>query len=583
MNEPNTEDRLAVVRRELAAQRQEYLALPPEKTLARILDHPQPAALVHSFTEEDFFFLLQEIGADDARPLLALGSHRQLEYVLDQQIWDRDRIELQQLFAWMERFVATEPDRMVRWLAAEKANLVAYYLSQSIAVRMREHDQDPADFGPHFFSFDNVFYVRTLDFPSTESPGEDFQKRHHQLVRRILERLANDDYIRYQSMLLTALNVLPAETEEEAYRLRNVRLAEKGFVPFEEAVGLYQPLGFDRFQKTHARFQRLSPAEDTRLPLAPLAMLAGDDLFRQALRTFAPGGALDQVQSEFASLCNRITVADRVKIERRDDLHAVVDKACSYLSIGLQRLTPEAPAAAARNLAAFTLEGLFRLGYSQAVHLKQEAERWVAASWFARNGLPLTFWGEAWLGVVGGLLLKRPLYFESGPRGHHYREFSSLDEVHAGRRELTRIRAVDQLLARMPLELPPARRYGHLTYKSVLLTLWARSELGLGRMLQPIGLERFRRFWESLFAARSPESAGGRPLADGRRRAFAEWLARQSGHTAEDLAAAIGPVLEDLFTELGEEYGRVSSEAIDPRYLTHFLLNRDDAGAQGDA
>ncbi|MDJ0882828.1 MAG: DUF6178 family protein [Desulfobacterales bacterium] len=581
MPNANADHKMLALRRELAAQRRQCLALPPEQALTHILEHSQPAALVHSFPEEDFYFLLQEIGPDDALPLVTLGSYRQLEFVLDQQVWDRDRIDFKSLFVWFERLIAADPTRMVRWLAAEKSNLVEYYLFNSIAIRMREHDQDPADFGPSFFSFDNFFYVRILDIPATEPLGEALQKQHRRLVRRILERLAEDDHVHYQRLLLAAMNVVPAEAEEEAYRLRNVRLAEKGFLPFEEAVGLYQPLRFDHFHQTAARFQSLVADENTRLPMAPLDLIASDQLFHQALRAIPPGEALDQIQSEFASLSNRITVADRLKPESRAALSVAVHKACGYLSIGLERLEPTPPlaASAARNLQAFTLEGLFRLGYSQAVVLKQEAENWVTASWFARAGLPLTFWGETGLGVLGGLLLKRPLFFDRDRQGHRYREFHCLDDIQATGAQLAQLRAIDRLLDQMPIEKLP-RRYGHLTYQNVLLTLWARSALGLADDLQPIAREAFGVFWESLFLP-PPQGTtpAGRVIGDDRRQAFLQWLARQTGSDADELADAVGAALTSLFDELQTEYGRVSRASIDPRYIHHFLVAPDKSAA----
>ncbi|MBL0715898.1 MAG: hypothetical protein JJV98_19605, partial [Desulfosarcina sp.] len=530
MSNPNAEDKIPALRRELARRRSECLELAPEDAMAQILEHPQPAALVHSFPEEDFHLLLQEIGPDDARPLIALASSRQLEYVLDQQVWERDRIDLKSLSLWLARFVQSEPARMVRWLTTEKPDLVEFYLFKSIEVRMRVHDQDPGDFGDGFFSLDNVFYVRIRDFPTAEPPGEAFQKQHHRLVYRILERLAEDDYVHYQSVLLAAVHVIPAETEEEAYRQRSFRLAEKGFLPFEEAVGLYQPLGFDRFHQTAARFRPLPETGDTRLPMVPLTLLDRDHLFSRTLQTMAPGEALDQIQSEFVSLCNRITVADRLKMTSRDDLRAVVHKACGYLNIGLERLEADPPSAAgtARGVQAFTLDGLFRLGYSEAVGVKQAAERWEGASWFGRNGLPLSFWGETWLGVVGGLLLKRPLFFDNYQSGRLYREFTSLADVQGAGRQLAQAQAFDRLLEQMRLDLPPWRRYGHLTYKSVLLTLWARRTLGLTDTLKPIPLDAFAPFWESLFSTAAPKGASGRTIGDDRKSDLLLWLAQRT-------------------------------------------------------
>ena len=584
MSTPNADDKIPARRRELAVQRRQVIDLPPEKALAHILAHPQPAALVHSFPEEDYYFLIQDIGPEDAHPLIALGSHRQLEYVLDQQVWNRDRLDIKSLFLWFDRLVAAESARMVRWLATEKSDLVEYYLFNTIAIQMRQDEQDPTDFGPEFTSFDNFFYFRILDLPSAEALGEDVQKRHRRLVRRILECLADDDHVRYQRLLLSAMNVLPAETEEEAYRQRNVRLAEKGFLSFEEAVGLYQPMGYDRFHQTAARFRALGAGENTRLSMATLDLMASDQLFHRAVQAIEPGEALDQIQSEFAALSNCLTVADRLQPETRDDLNPAVQKACGYLNIGLERLNPEPPQAlnAARSLETFNLEGIFRLGYSQAVRLKQEAEDWVAGSWFARGGLPLTFWGEDGLGLLGGLLLKRPLFFDRDSRGHRYREFTCLVDIQRTGRRLAQVQAIDNLLAGMQIELPLPRRYGHLTYKSVLLTLWVRSELGLTLTLRPIALERFGAFWDSLFTAPSTGADPRRTIAAERRRACLQWLTRRTAGRVDDLAETIGPSLAALFAELQEAYGQVSRTAIDPRYIHHFLLAPGESGTTDD-
>ncbi|MGD8241649.1 MAG: DUF6178 family protein, partial [Desulfobacterales bacterium] len=206
------------------------------------------------------------------------------------------------------------------------------------------------------------------------------------------------------------------------------------------------------------------------------------------------------------------------------------------------------------------------------------AENWVAASWFARNGLPLTFWGEAWLGVVGGLLLKRPRFFTNDRSGPLYREFACLAEIRETGRQLDQVRALDFLLARMHIDLPPRGQFGHLTYKSVLLTLWARSTLGLSEALQPISLETFGSFWESLFSEGAPTGAGARTIADRHHAALRQWLARRAGQDPAAVADRIGPALAALLNELQEEYGRVSRKAIDPRYVSHFLLENADTG-----
>ena len=87
----------------LQRERAAIIALPPEKALERILDAAEPAALVHSFPEQDLHFLIHDIGDQDALPLLSLASDRQWEYFLDMETWDRDRIDIAAAEKWNKR------------------------------------------------------------------------------------------------------------------------------------------------------------------------------------------------------------------------------------------------------------------------------------------------------------------------------------------------------------------------------------------------------------------------------------------------------------------------------------------------
>ncbi|MBA3038078.1 MAG: hypothetical protein FP814_16510, partial [Desulfobacterium sp.] len=87
---------------DLNSQRKEIIAMPPEKAIDRILEAKHPAALVHSFPEEDFYFLINDIGIYDAFELLNLASEKQWEYILDVELWEKDRIEINSVTKWLD-------------------------------------------------------------------------------------------------------------------------------------------------------------------------------------------------------------------------------------------------------------------------------------------------------------------------------------------------------------------------------------------------------------------------------------------------------------------------------------------------
>jgi len=563
---------------ELARDRGRILALPPEKALSEILDHSQPHALVRSFAEEDFFFLVHDIGPQDSLELLSMASLRQWEYLLDIESWTKDRFNLEALTRWMSLLLKADPSRFVRWAMDEKSDQLEYYLFKTSEVIIREHDQDPSDFGDGFFTFDDVFYVRLPEEQQEtdeEEPETTEEETRHNLVTDLLGRIAEADHPFYQQTLLRSTQVIPAESEEEFFRLRNVRLAEKGFVPFDEAVGIYQSVPLKNLSKRE-KIIRGGNKEDMFMPvpLNHLAMMDPGQIFCRALSQIRMEDVFDQIQIEFAGLCNHLIAADPKPVREREALKAVVKKACGYLGIGLRRLSGIKTAPDENRMAAiirsYPLIDIFRAGYGLAADVKRQAEEWRKNSWFARNRLTLHFWGERLMGVIGGLLVKRPLYFDNYKTGVLYREFETMTDIRRTRAALRRAMAFDDLFSCLTVDLLPPPKQVLITYKNLLLTLWARHRLGLSATPEPIPMDRFQPFFIELWEI---AEAGAAPaVRESHKTEFLRWLAKESGFTEPEISRNLGKSLEHLFAEIADEYGRLSPMDLEPRFINLFLI-----------
>jgi hypothetical protein len=545
------------------------------EALERILGDAEPPALVHSLSEEDLHLLLHDLGPEDGLPLLALASHRQKEYLLDMEIWDRDRIDVGSLSDWIGFLHRADPKRNARWLMEKNPELVEFLLSNHVDVVVLEEDQDPGALGEGFITFDQTFYLRVSERAGAGSSikGREFEALFHEMMRRF----ADTDYDAFRNLLQESGTIIRSEYEEDAYRIRNVRLAEKGFLPFEEAVGIYQPVRPDHL-RTHPLPRgkgELLGDPSIPVPIYPSGMLASDSLFASAIKDPSNADIYDRLQVEFAAVCNRIASADRKTVRSRKMLQSVVDKADKTIGIGLERLTEEyAPVKrrreAARLIGCHPLTDLFRLGYGAAAELKWRAEAWRRKSWFVEQGLPLTFWGERWLGLIGGLLVLRPRFFDEREPEAPYREFGSMEEIRSTARELDRVVAFDDLLARLciPMERPEGIPQ-LLTYKNLVLTLWARHTLSQTDGLVPLSLSQLRRFLPGLWTD-APERR--RITSNAAKERFLGWLAARSGLSEADLYETVGPCLEDLFEEIETELGGVSSADLDPRFIQLFLV-----------
>jgi hypothetical protein len=175
---------------------------------------------------------------------------------------------------------------------------------------------------------------------------------------------------------------------------------------------------------------------------------------------------------------------------------------------------------------------------------------------------------------LGGLLIKKPLYFDNYKTGVLYGEFVSIDEIRQTEREFNQIKAADELLSLLDINLDNPSDYGFLTYKNLILTLWARHYLGLStNSPTPLALEKFRSFYENLFPQElAPEIDQPRHIPKAMKKSFLNWLSAQTGLKDFEITERVGQTFEDLFIEIESEFGRVASKNLDPRYIQLFLV-----------
>jgi hypothetical protein len=556
----------------LARDRRNILALPPEQALKAIAEHPLPVTLVQSMAEEDLYLLVHTVGPDEAHPVLALASNEQWDYLLDMESWDRDRVDPHALTVWIQRLLKADPDRLTYQIAHEKQEIFAYYLFQNIQVHVREDEQDPGEIGDDYSSEDQTYYIRLRPYPGDLKPK---QMERDRLVTDLLRRLSVYDYAIYRDLLLQCTSLIPAETEEELYRLRNMRMAEKGFLPFEEAVGVYQPLSATDLL---ARKRKPETTGGRSVDTYPIRVEAGQrgqpiNLFSETLAGIQDTATLERLQTEFAGLCNQIIAADSKKIRQKTALNPVVRKAGDYISIGMHKTAlesgPMQSYLQATLLQHHYLSDLFRVGYGCALALKWKADKWRRESWFEKQGLPLSFWGESWLGVLGGLLIKRPLYYDNYATGVLYREFATYEEIRNTEALLKSIMAFDDLLALMEVEPPPS--YDILTSQNLILTMWANHHLEMAgdpKRVHPLTLQQFRAFFDKLW---EPDTKP-RQIRRQMRERFLGWLAGRSGLHDYEISERMGMALEQLFQQIEKELGGVDAGDLNPNYIYLFLF-----------
>ena len=578
MNE-NTNYRLVNIQKremKLRAQRHEILVTESEKALDMILEAPAPATLVQSFPDQDLYYLMHKIGPYDFIPVLSMANSEQWGYILDVETWDNDRLDLGLMTKTFDLLFQADPQRLLRWVIKEKPDYFEFYLFKNMDIFVREHDELPPENFDDYITIDDKFYFRFPQNPwdmDGDLPDPGNLHEASELIEKMVKAVARMDLSVYHGLLLETISILPAETEEEQFRLRNLRLAEKGFLPAHEALGIYQPTKLSSLRKRPEK-NRFNPAPfDPDIPLPPQffsQFIEGDDLFVKSLKLLDPEFILN-LESELAALINKIISADKIKLRSKEDLEKAIIKACDYINLGLEVIlkADKKPELAQGVIQEYFLEDIFRTGSRAGIQLRTKAFNWFKQSFMDKNNLPLSFLGEDYLGVIGGLLLDRPLYYDNYAAGKLYRNFKSVLDITRTAGTLEQILALDKFLGLLDVDINSFEQ-GILTYKTLILTLWAKDRLKLEPSLEPIDTKVFKKFFIALFSKSDTEKNKQIQLND-----LILWTSEAAHMRETELPKAFKEVLTDLIDELEAEYGSVNPNNIDLRFIPHFLLKKE--------
>lgn len=532
------------------------------KALNMVLDHDNPAELVQSMTKTDLFWLIKKVGEDDSFPLLSLASTEQWQYIMDMEIWDRDILNMPKTFQWLNRLQKADPERLPRFLYSENGSLLSHlFFSKIIDIKIKDND----DFVPPegYITFDNLYYIKIL-------AGEQAQD-----IEVMLKNMALRDHTRFQALVMGIQGSIPAEIEEEMYRLKGIRLAEEGYLPFDEAAAVYAYLKSDKLKKDSSEYILNIPEDDeTRalVPITPFITAQGDDLFAVTVSGINDHLILDRLRLEFGGLCNQILSADRIRFESVDDLIGVCRKAGGYINIGLEKLSGKNRGIAEEFIKNHPLTILFRAGFSQALELKWQARRWLESSWFVKGGLDPDFWGNNYGETLKGVLLEKPLYYSESKENEPFRDFRSLDEIAEAEIILNRMAFLDMLLENIITERndPDLETAGDkdITVYSLLFTIWIKKIIGLPEDFQPLSLKDTRETFEKL---REGEKSVPYKMSS-RKKLFIEFCGSFSIPKEHYSPFFIEETLSELWNDFVEEYSMIEVSDLDPKYSKYILI-----------
>jgi hypothetical protein len=323
----------------------------------RILEAANPAKIVQTFSEQDFFWLMKKAGEEEYLPLLKLASTEQRQYILDMELWTRDQIKGDVTFEWLKRMKEADPDHLAWWLFNEGQDLAHLILFRNIDVIVKGPDEE-LDLPDEFFTNDDVIYIRVINY------------KYHDTIRKIIDLLFREDENYARNLIEEVASIIPAEIEEAMYLQRATRLAEKGFLPFDEASFVFSPLDPKILETGETLPQRFTQTDEeirSSVPALPLLNAGAENILAQALLDISDASLIDRARLEFAGLCNRITAAEGLGDLDPDILREKCRKAGGYINIALEKVCGTDVRHAEELIQKNSLESLFRVGFGYAM------------------------------------------------------------------------------------------------------------------------------------------------------------------------------------------------------------------------
>jgi hypothetical protein len=525
-------------------------------TLDQILKQENPRSLIQQLPHGDFFWLIKKVGENDCLPLLELASEDQWQYLLDLELWRKDQLNLEKAAQWIVRLGQADIGRLVRWFFGKGQAVAYYYLFRSIQVVVKKED-DVDDISDDFFTFDGVFYIRTFD------------KKHRETIENILRTMSGEDIDRCHGFLMELSGILPAELEEDMYRLRNVRLAEHGFLPFEEALSVYAPLRPENLISERSEGSTSGFVSDEGIyelaPILPLYHARGQNLWTAVSSRITDHKFLDRIRLEFGGLCNQIFSANGALNNDMETLIKTCRKAAGYLNLALEKLCGPDISSAEKLIKNNSLVSIFRVGFGMVMALKWEAGRWFKKSWFYGQDLEFNFWGDVWGERLAGLMATKPRLYIGFKGGEEYKDFESFSELENCNRILKRVMVLDTLFERLVGLTPLPKeiiQISQLSFHPLLFNFFARKLLKLEPSFSGISHGQAKKFFGYLRARdkKPPYKMSG----------YEEIFIRDFMAYAADLEPRVVGTLKDTLTliwrEFCKEYEWVSLEDLEDKF-----------------
>jgi len=504
-----------------------------------------PAELVQSMSEEDVWLTIKKLGTHDGISVLAKTTKDQLQYILDIELWRRDKFMPEQALEWLSLLKECGDEKIIQWVHETDIDAVVLAFKEFVIVQKKESQDDdpmekewPGPFPPS--TMDGVYWFQCLAEASDP------------VIRPILESIARNDHMFFMQLCEAVMAELKSNLVESAFSWRTKRLVEKGFAPIEEAIEVYK--FFNEHQIKTLPKRGATVFKETP-PKKPQLLAIGGEFYPTltlAMAALKDNPLIGDIALEMATLANKVLMADG-RLIMPETVESSLKKVMGYINIGLEHLSGADPHKAGQTLCERWCLHLFQTGFSLIARLRQNARKFIAA------GYDISLLDETSACKIEGILRKRPLYFD-----HDFKDFKDINEVRDVQQELERAlylgRMFKDVFKLTPNEIKDATGE-NMRFDQVLTTIWAKGTATNNYKFAPLTEKELKTL-----------------LKKGLSRDFSKWLIERQPNISTEEEKYCRAFIEDCLRKFSDEFSGFSKgDKIDWRFVqTVWIVPRAD-------
>ena len=527
-------------------------------------DHPEQ--IVQQLPELEVFLTVKEVGEKDCLDLISMTTPDQFQYLLDLDLWKKDRLDPERILQWMEALLEAGEKKVVQFIQSTDLEFMALLMKKFLHVTTLD--------GEHLEGMDKIPLFTLDQFYFVGFKG----KKTREVFEPFLGILYRTDEKIYRGLMDALIVELESELEEIGYRLRNSRLSGYGFPDFEEALEIYRFVNPDSLIREERIPQEVDQEEGSAEgSMFYLTFQQEGPFLSSVLSEIDDPQEQGRLKQEITTLCNKAIVAEAIDLSNIAGIERVVKKVYHTLNLGLQYLSHGEKGKASDIIRSFRLQRLFQCGMSTTILLRRKAESILKGSWFSSDRENLVLLDPPHFEKFEGILRKRPVL----RRDWMDEDFKSLQDLREADDFLKFIETTTHFLGKK-LNLSPhylkkldltdchPEDWREITLSTIFLTSLANQILQGTFQFETIAQARVKDFLGRVFER---DSEGKGVIRMEIKEAARNWIssneidARKQQHLL-----AFQDFCFDLFEE---EYGKIPQEQkVDPRFVKGLLIGR---------